>query len=216
MRALNPMQHIDLSHPLVDGGPVFPNDPPLSVKSSCTIASHRYNLSQVTMGTHTGTHLDAMGHFFDDGRTLDQMPLDWFHGPARLLRMPKAPNADITPEDLRPHEEHLKPGAKVILNTGWHREFGTPRFFEAAPSMTLDAARYLASRRIRLLGMDLPTPGRQGLELHHILLAKDVEIVLVEALANLDALPEDFTFMAFPLNFKGRDGSPVRAVAVCP
>ena len=80
----------------------------------------------------------------------------------------------------------------------------------------MEAGRYLASRRIRLLGMALPTPGRQWLELHHILLAKDVEMVLVEALANLDALPDEFTFIGFPLNFKGRDGSPIRAVALCP
>ena len=63
--------------------------------------------------------------------------------------------------------------------------------------------------------MDMPTPGKDWYEIHHILLAQDVEIVLVEGLANLDALPDEFTFIAFPLNFKGRDGSPIRAVAVC-
>jgi kynurenine formamidase len=143
------------------------------------------------------------------------MPLEWFYGPASLLRVPKLRNSDITPEDLCPHEACLQPGAKIILNTGWHREFGTPHFFEDFPSLTLDAAHYLASRRIRLLGMDLPTPGKQWLELHHILLAKDAEIVLVEGLANLDAAPDTFTFAGFPLNFKGRDGSPIRAVAIC-
>jgi len=209
------MRFIDLSHPLVDRAPAFANDPKLAVIEFGRIATHSYNITQVVIGTHQGTHLDAMFHFFDDGRALDQMPLDWFYGPARLLRVPKAANGEITAEDLHSHEEWLQPDAKILLNTGWHRHFGTQQFFEGFPSLTVDAARYLASRRIRLLGMDMPTPGKQWLELHHILLAKTVEIVVVEALANLDALPDQFTFIGFPLNFKGRDGSPIRAVAVC-
>lgn len=209
------MRLIDLSHPLVDRAPAFPNDPKLAVIEFGRIATHKYNISQIIMGTHQGTHLDAMFHFFDDGRTLDQMPLEWFYGPARALKVPKAPNAEITPDDLKPYEEHLVPGAKIILNTGWYRQFGTQRFFEDFPSLSLAAASYLASRKIRLLGMDMPTLGKQWLELHHILLAKESEIVVVESLANLDSLPSQFTFAGFPLNFKGRDGSPIRAVAIC-
>ena len=209
------MKFIDLSHPLVDRAPAFPNDPKLAIIEFARVATHKYNISQVLTGTHQGTHLDAMFHFFDDGRTLDQMPLDWFYGTARVLRIPKGPNGEITVDDLRPHERHFTPGAKIIVNSGWHRQFGAPNYFTEFPSFTLDAARYLAARKIRLLGMDIPTPGKQWLELHHILLAKDVEIVVVESLANLDALPDEFTFIGFPLNFKGRDGSPIRAVAMC-
>jgi len=210
------VRYIDLSHPLVNGLPGYPGDPQLSVADCGRIATHSCNVSQIALSTHTGTHLDAMSHIFDDGRTLEQMPLEWFHGPARMLRLPKEPNTGITRADLEPFEAHLKPGAKIILNTGWHRQFGTPRFFEDHPSLTIEAAHYLASRGIRLLGMDLPSPGKDWLELHRILLAKDVEMVLVESLANLDALPDEFTFIGFPLNFAGRDGSPIRAVALCP
>jgi len=209
------MRLIDLSHPLVHGAAAFPNDPKLAIIPHGRVATHSYNISQVLMGTHQGTHLDAMYHFFDDGRTLDRMPLAWFFGPARVLHLPREPNGEITAEDLRPHETLLTPEAKILVNTGWHRRFGSPEFFSDFPSFTLDAARYLAARRIRLLGMDIPTPGKQWLELHHILLAADVEIVVVESLANLDALPATFTFAGFPLNFAGRDGSPIRAVAIC-
>lgn len=209
------MRLVDLSHPLIDRAAAFPNDPKLAVIEFGRIATHKYNISQIVMGTHQGTHLDAMFHFFDDGRTLDQMPLEWFYGPARMLKIPKPLNGEITPDDLQPYEEHLKPGAKIILNTGWHRQFGSQQFFEGFPSLSLAAARYLATRRIRLLGMDMPTPGKEWLELHHILLAKETEIVVVESLANLDSLPDQFTFVGFPLNFKGRDGSPIRAVAIC-
>ena len=60
--------------------------------------------------------------------------------------------------------------------------------------------------------MDTPTPSYDWYEVHHVLLGE--EIVIVEALANLDQAPDEFTFMGFPLNFKGRDGSPIRAVAM--
>lgn len=213
--SIPPSRLVDLSHPLVHGAAAFPNDPKLAIIPHGRIATHSYNISQVLIGTHQGTHLDAMFHFFDDGRTLDQMPLDWFYGPARVLRVPKEPNGEITVDDLRPHEAHLTPEAKIIVNTGWHHRYGAENYFTEFPSFTLDAARYLAALKIRLIGMDIPTPGKQWRELHHILLAKDVEIVVVESLANLDALPDTFTFIGFPLNLAGRDGSPIRAVAVC-
>jgi kynurenine formamidase len=209
------MRLIDLSHPLVDGGLAFPGDPALSVADSARIATHRCNVSRIVMGTHQGTHLDAMSHVFDDGRTVDRMPLEWFYGPARVLRIPTPPGGQITTADLRAHEAHLTPDARVILDTGWYRHYGSDRFFEGFPSLTLDAAGYLASRRIGLLGMDMPSPGKQWLELHRVLLARDVEIVLVEALTNLHSIPDEFTFIGFPLNFAGRDGSPIRAVALC-
>ena len=123
------MPLVDLSHPLVHGQQTFPSDPKLSIVPHGTTATLRYNISQVVMSTHQGTHLDAMYHFVDDGKTLDQMPLDWF-------------------------------------------------------------------------------------EVHHILLAKDAEIVVVESLAHLDQIPDAITFIGFPLNFAGRDGSPIRAVAM--
>jgi len=209
------MKLIDLSHALVQGQASFPGDPPLIVQPHGTVATTLCNTTQITIGTHQGTHLDAMYHCFDGGRTVDRMPLEWFYGPARLLRIPKQAREEITADDLCRFEAYLQPEAKVLLATGWHRHFGAPDFFTDFPSLTLEAGRYLVSRRIRLLGMDMPSPSQQWLDIHQLLQARDVEIVLVEALANLDALPDEFLFIGFPLNFQGRDGSPIRAVAVC-
>jgi arylformamidase len=214
----DPMRLIDLTHPLRDGLPSFPGDPPLSIKPAGTIETTRCNNSQIEMGSHQGTHLDAMFHFVADGRTLDQMPLEWFYGPARVVRLPREADTEITAQDLAEHERFLTAGARIIIATGWEREFGTERFFTDFPSMTQEAARYLASRKLRLIGMDMPTPSKDFYEVHHILLGAGVEMVIVESLANLDALPldEEFTFIGFPLNFAGRDGSPIRAVALAP
>ena len=207
------MRLVDLSHPLLHGQDAFPTDPKLSIIPHATVATARCNVSQVVMGTHQGTHLDAMFHFVEDGRTIDQMPLEWFYGPARVLRIPKAAREELDVADFEPFAKHLVPGARIIYETGWHRQYGQPNYFTDFPSLTQSAARYLAGCGIRLLGMDTPTPGRDYYEVHHILLGKPAEIVVVESLANLDQVPDEFTLMAFPLNFHGRDGSPIRAVA---
>lgn len=207
---------VDLSHPIRHGLPSFPGDPALAVVPHFTTSSSaRCNLSCITMSSHFGTHLDAMFHFVEDGRTLDQMPLDWFYGPARLIRIPKGQGEEISVADFEQHAPVLQPGARILFETGWHREYGTDAYYHNPPSMTQDAARYLASRKLRLIGMDTPTPGRDFYEIHHILLGHGVEMVIVEGLANLDKLPADreFRFIGFPLNFEGRDGSPIRAVA---
>jgi arylformamidase len=88
-------------------------------------------------------------------------------------------------------------------------------FFDDFPSLTQEAASYLVARGIRLLGMDTPTPSRDWLEVHRVLLGQPAEVVIVESLAHLDQLPDEFTFIGFPLLFKGRDGSPIRAVGLC-
>jgi arylformamidase len=208
------MKLIDLSQPLRDGQPGFPGDPLLRITPHATIVKDRCNVSRLAIGSHQGTHLDALYHFIPDGRRIDQMPLDWFYGPATLLRIPKPAGSEITLADLKPFEARLVPGARVIYETGWHRHYGQPGYFNDFPSLTQEAAAYLAGRRLRLLGMDTPTPGRDYYEVHHILQQKPAEIVIVESLANLDALPENFLFIGFPLHLEDGDGSPIRAVAV--
>jgi arylformamidase len=209
---------IDLSHPLEHGQLNFPFDPKISVVVHNTVASIGYNMTQISMATHQGTHLDVPFHFYDDGKTIDQMPLDRFYGPACLIDL--APGTflpartPITLDMLRPHAAKFQPGAKLIYRTGWDRTFGTPECFSDFPTLTLEAARWIAERKIGLLGMDTPTPSTEWKEVHLALLHKDVEIVIVEGLTNLDKLPERFTFAGFSLNIKGRDGSPIRAVAI--
>ncbi len=211
---------IDLSHPLEHGQLNFPFDPKICVIPHNTIASIGYNITQLSLSTHQGTHLDAPYHFYDDGKTLDQMRLEQFCGPATLIDL--APGSHLkaktplTLEMFQAHAKKFRPGAKIIYRTGWSRKFGTPEFFSDFPTLTLEAARWIADRRIGLLGMDTPTPSTEWMECHHILLKRGVEIVIVEGLTNLEKLPAQFTFIGLPLNIKGRDGSPIRAVAEVP
>ena len=212
------MPLIDLSHPLEHGQLNFPFDPKISVLVHHTVDSIGYNMTQISMATHQGTHLDAPYHFYDNGKPIDQMALEQFYGPATLVDL--APGGyleagtPLTVEMFEAHAEAFQPGARVIYRTGWDRMFGDPKFFSDFPTLTQDAARWIADRKIGMLGMDTPTPSTDWKEVHLTLLAAEVEIVIVEALTNLEQLPERFTFIGFPLNIVGRDGSPIRAVAV--
>lgn len=185
---------IDLSHPLEHGQLNFPFDPKISVVVHDTVAAIGYNITQISMSTHQGTHLDVPYHFYDDGKTVDQVPLDRFYGPASLVDLAPgsclAAHAPITVEMLRPHEAEFQPGAKVIYRTGWDRRFGRPEIFTDFPSLTLEAARWIAGRRIGLLGMDTVSPSADWKDVHLTLLERGVEIVIVEGLKNLDRLPE--------------------------
>jgi kynurenine formamidase len=209
---------IDLSHPLEQGQPSFPSDPALSIVAHGTVSSLGYNITQISMGTHQGTHLDAPFHFFDDGKTVDQIPLERFYGEASLVDLALGgcllPKTPITVEMLRPHEAKFSPGAKVLYRTGWDRYFGTPAGFSDMPSLTPEAASWIAERRIGLLGMDTLSPSMDWQNVHQTLLQKGVETVIVEGLTHLEQLPDRFTLICFPLNLNGCDGSPIRAVAV--
>ncbi len=152
---------IDLSHPIEHGQLNFPWDPKPAVVVHNTVASIGYNITQVSLSTHQGTHLDAPFHFFDDGKTVDKLDLTRLYGEAHLVDFAPgtalAPQTPLTLEMFMSHEAVFQPGVRVIYRTGWDRMFGRPEFFSKFPTMTLDAARWIASRGIALLGMDTPT-----------------------------------------------------------
>ena len=214
------MTIIDLTHPLVSGHPAYPGDPPLVIEPVATVARDGYNVLRLSMGTHQCTHLDAPRHFFDDGRPVDQLDLSRLCGPTRLIDL--APDSALPPGSiidlsmLLPHADVFSPGARVLYRTGWSGRFGAPAFFEQVPSLSIEAAEWIASRGIVLLGMDTPTPSEPWPQVHEILLAKERQIVIVESMTNLERLPssDEFTLIVLPLKITGGDGSPVRAVAM--
>lgn len=206
------MRIIDLTHPLKPGAPCFPGDPTLSLEAWATIAREGYQLTKVCFGSHLGTHLDAPRHYLGEGLSVDRMPVEWFYGPATAIRLPVEPEASIDVSDLEPFQRHFQPEARVLIDTGWHRRYGSAEFYQRYPSLTSAACEWIAECRIRLLGLDTPSPSHESVRAHHVLLGAN--IVILESLANLSEVPERFLLSALPLPFEGIDGSPVRAVAV--
>lgn len=209
------MKMIDLSMDIYDGAPTYAFDPACTVKAHNTVESIGYNITQLSISSHQGTHLDAPYHFFNDGMTVDKLPLDSFTGKAICIDVSyKRPKQPLTVEDFLPYEEKIVEGSRIIYRTGWDRMFPRTEYFSDFPYLSMELAEWFAGKRIKMLGMDTPSPSAADwMYVHHALLGKG--IVIVEGLANLEALDEEFIFIAAPLKIKGRDGSPVRAIAIC-
>ena len=206
---------IDLSLPIYDGAPSYPSDPVSSVTPFLTIPESVANTRTISMGSHQGTHLDAPFHFLADGATIDQIPLEQTTGPAILLDLSgREPRSSLAVEDFS-HLD-LRPGDRLVYRLGWDRHFTEPGYFTDMPRLSVGAARWLAGRRLALVGMDCPTPNPEDMvEVHQVLLGAGT--VLLESLANLDRLrPGPFWLSAAPLRVVGSDGAPVRAFGVQP
>ncbi len=79
------MELIDLSHTLDSNIPIYPGDPTFSCCPFITIAKDGVNVHQISMGSHSGTHVDAPSHFVENGQSVDVIPLDRFVGRAIVI-----------------------------------------------------------------------------------------------------------------------------------
>jgi kynurenine formamidase len=207
---------VDLSLDIYDKAPTFWPDPKTAVLEHLKLENLQYNITQLIMSTHLGTHLDAPFHFFDDGRTCENLDLTKCFGPAWVLDFTDkgVPKGKIEPDDLKPHEDKITKGARLIIRMDWDKKLPDNIYFAEGPCLTPDACQYLADRDIATIAMDVASIcSEHYVEAHHALLKK--EILIVEGLANLDQLKADrVLFSALPLRIKGRDGSPCRAIAI--
>jgi kynurenine formamidase len=208
---------IDLSAPMFDGAPTMPMDPKLSISWHCSLDTLGYNLSRVTMSTHQGTHMDAKRHFYPEGaETIDQIALDRLVVRAVKVDLTaKKPGDAIESADLAPYEQFIKEGASVLLHTGWDKRFPDSSFFSGFPYVSTALADWFVDKRVGLVGMDMPTPNGTDWKYVHVKML-GAGIIIVEGIANMEQLPAKqlFTFYSLPLKLTGRDGSPVRAIAI--
>jgi arylformamidase len=204
------MAIFDISVPIREGMPVWPGDPDVHVRKTQALSrGDPANVSGLSMGTHTGTHVDAPSHFLEEGLSIDRIPLNLCVGPARVVEVP-APVA-IGPADLQPLP--VRGCIRLLLKTRnsalWRRE----GFQEDFVYLTGEGATFLAAAGIRLLGIDyLSVEGYRvrGAPAHHTLLRAGV--FLLEGL-DLGAVPPgEYELLCLPLRLTGADGAPARAL----
>jgi arylformamidase len=206
---------IDLSLEIYDKSPVFPGDPEMDIRQFHSIGKTGYNVSCLSISSHAGTHIDAPKHFFDNGTSVDKIPLSKCVGQAFVLDFTwKKEKETITLPDLMKFNEIIKKNVRLIIKTGWYKVYPDKRYFVDMPSVSPDACRFLAEKKIACLAMDMPGVNYENFtETHKILLSKD--ILIVESLNNLDEIKEiEVFFAAVPLRVSGVDGSPCRAFAI--
>lgn len=208
------MEIIDLSHPIHNGMPYYPQDIPPQLCHPCTHESHGFSSTQLQMGAHTGTHIDAPFHMLQDGPGIDWFQASHFVGKAIVIDLTTAGNL-ILPEHLATLSR-MEDLDYVLLRTGWSRHWGTEDYYRNWPSLSVLAARFLTGLDLRGVGMDTPSPDPLDTENYevHITLFR-AGMLSIENLKNLDQLPEEpFTFSCLPLPVSESDGSPCRAVAM--
>jgi kynurenine formamidase len=207
---------IDLTHVLDEDTPVFVGDPSLVRHTLLSHGRDGCHLECISLGTHTGTHLDAPFHFFADGARVDGLPLSRLVGSGVRLDLSGRPEAGvICAAELRRAGPEVIPGDFVLVMTGWDRFWGTPRYFRH-PYLAPDCGRWLVDSGAALVGLDTPSPdrsagGRGDYPVHRLLLGGGVLIVEnLRGLARVPTLRGNYAFL--PLKLKGADGAPVRAV----
>jgi arylformamidase len=205
----------DISVPIRTGGVVYPGNPPILITPQQAISlGAGANVSRIDFGSHSGTHVDAPKHFFDDGAGADALPLDVLVGRARLIAMGDDVKC-VGEAELRKHD--LDGVERLLIrtrNSAWLAS-GSTEFHPDYTFVAPDGAAYLAGLGVRLVGVDYLSveqfhSGHH--RTHRTLLER--EIVIVEGLVLSEPPPGDYDLYCLPLKLVGLDGAPARAVLV--
>ena len=199
---------IDITRPLQNGTPEWPGDTPVAFNFVARIENgDAVNVGHLSMSVHNGTHADAPHHYHDAGIPIDQVPLETYVGPARVvdIRDWKA----ITIAQLTTIEAGS--AERLLLRTGaWTRP---DEFPQSWPLMDPDVPAWLTARGVKLIGLDAPSVDEltsKDLPIH--LACNAAGLFIMENLLLDDAPAGDYELIAIPLRLTGADGSPVRAV----
>lgn len=203
----------DISVPIRSGGLVYPGNPEIEITLQQAVAKGAgANVSFIRFGSHTGTHADAARHFFDDGQTVDAIPLERLIGPALLLSFADDLRA-VTAADLQKHV--LKGHTRVLLRTRNSALLSQKEFAQDYTYLAPDGAQYLVDNGVELVGIDYLSieqfhSGHH--KTHRTLLARSV--VILEGLDLSVPAPGEYQLICLPLRIEGCDGAPARAVLI--
>lgn len=205
------MSWIDVSVAIREGMVHWPGNPPVRVEKTEEMArGDAADVSKISLGVHTATHVDAPSHFKVGGASIDQMPLEACVGPARVIAI-RDP-VQITVTELEPYG--IAAGERILFKTANSpRAWRSTAFVEDAVYISVEAARWLASRQVRTVGIDYLSVGgfaaNNGVQVHEPLLAAGITII--EGLDLTEVPPGPCELLCLPIKILGGDGAPARA-----
>jgi arylformamidase len=203
----------DISVPIRTGGLVYPGNPEIEVSLQQAVAKGAgANVSFVRFGSHTGTHADAARHFFDDGQSVDKIPLERLIGPALLIAFSDDVRA-VSAADLQKHD--LSGHTRLLIRTRNSALLSQHQFVKDYTYLAPDGAQYLVDKGIELVGVDYLSieqfhSGHH--KTHRTLLEKSV--VILEGLDLSVPTAGEYELICLPLRIEGCDGAPARAVLI--
>jgi len=203
------MRIFDISVPLAEGLPTWPGDPCLSQEPVLQLEKgDGARVSRITLGDHTGTHLDAPAHMLENGATLDEIPLSLLMGRALVadlrgcaeIGLPELAGLPLAGEE------------RLLLRTDNSALWTNPQFCPDFIALTAEGAAYLVSQGVRLVGIDyLSIESFHGDgSVHRTLLGNGV--VILEGLDLSQVSAGLYELVCLPLRIAGGAGAPARAV----
>lgn len=207
------MKYFDVSVPIGEMTPVYEGDPPVEASLKMSMADGDFaNVSQICMGVHTGTHVDAPNHFIDGTRRVADLDLDALIGPCTVVEIDEDVRA-IGPS----HVEKFPPVERLLIKTRNSGFWGDPAsgFRKDFTYIEPSAAKTLVQMGIRLVGFDYLSVERFDAatpDTHLAFLEK--EVIILEGLDLRNVGAGDYELICLPLKFAGGagDGAPARTV----
>jgi arylformamidase len=198
----------DVSVPLRTGMAVYPGDPAFSLTRVQSLAAGDIaNVSEMELGVHTGTHVDAPLHFVDGAPAVDALDLDALVGPAQVVEVTGPDDIGADALDL------LGDGTeRVLFKTRNSAAWAEEGFYEDYAAISPAAAERIVSAGLRVVGVDYLSVG--GVETHQTLLRAGV--VAIEGLDLRAIEPGPYTLVCLPLKLAGSDGAPARVILIDP
>jgi arylformamidase len=172
----------------------------------------KVTMSRIEMSTHDGTHIDSPRHFIPGGPTIDTMDIETTVGPCRVIEIKD--EKSVTVKELEPYK--IKSGERIIFKTRnspvvWSKRQWDGKFV----TVSLEAAKYLAEKKIRLVGFDYISlasaePPENIGWVHEAFLKNG--IFILEALNLASVEPGNYELICLPLRIEAGDAGPSRVI----
>lgn len=218
------MKIIDLTHTIEEG--MFTVPVHWHPKTEISILGNYHEEARasrkITLGSHTGTHIDAPSHFIKDGQTIDQTDLNTLIGDGIVLNLShKKSGEEITDRDLEIAAKGIELKPRILIYTGWGDiAWNTPHYSSGRPYLSTEAAKWLVDKAAILVGVDFSDPENpKEFKYGHISPMHtyffEHQVIIIENLCNLGKIVnQNINLIALPLLIKDSDGSPARVVAI--
>jgi len=200
------MKIIDISAGIYTGMPVHPGDPKVSIRERKKLFNEGFSLSEISMGLHSGTHIDAPAHYISGGKRAHEVRLERLIGRAKVCDMRGV--VAIGESEIR--ECGIKKGDVPLFKT----KDACGRFSKDYPALDKTGAEYLIRNKCPSVGTDqfsIEAIGAVG-DVHKMLLSK--EMIIIEGLDLSDAKPGYYRLFCLPLKILGVEGAPARCILI--
>jgi arylformamidase len=200
----------DISVPIRDGMLHYAGNPPVHVTRVESIsAGDPTNVSELDLGAHSATHVDAPVHFLAGGAGTESLPLEILIGPAEVVDATVATSA-LDLATVRTLELPPRGSERILFKTRNSQLWSRNDFTRDFVRLDGEAAALLLERGVKLLGIDYLSIG--DAEAHRTLLSAGV--VCIEGLDLREIEPGSYELICLPLKLVGLDGAPARAVLI--